>query len=116
MAQPWCTGPAHVFLGIGTGNSLLYLGTAENTPTCEIRHAYEPIYNDIGGIKIPIDVSDQGEEAFVGLTMTRWNIPVYNRLAATPRPVSGTPGVYAGGDLGSQLITEGLAYPLVVQF
>jgi hypothetical protein len=116
MAQPWCTGPAHIFLGLGNGNAPLYLGTAEKTVHYELRHHYEPIFNDIGGIRIPIDVSDQGVEGFVSADMTRWNMPVYNQLAATPRPIGGTLGIYAGGDLGSQLITEGLMYPLWIQF
>lgn len=115
-SQPWCTGPAHLFVGVGASNAPLYLGTAERTVHYELRHEYEPIMNDIGGIKIPIDVSDQGVHGFVSADMTRFDMTVYNKLAATPRPLVGTPGIYAGGDLGTQLITEGVAYPLWVQF
>jgi hypothetical protein len=118
MAQPWCTGPAHIFLGIGLSGSLAYLGTAERTVHYEIRHHYEPIFNDIGGVRIPIDVSDQGEEGFVSADITRWNMDTYNVLAATPRPFVGgaTAGFYAGGDQGTQLITEGFMYQLAIQF
>lgn len=118
MASPYVTGPAHIFCGLQTGGALLYLGTAERWPQVTIRPHYAPLFNDIGG-GVPVDMCYDGEEAFTIADISRWNEPVYALLSARPRPSSGllTPrGADIAGDVGTLMVTEGHAYPVVVQF
>lgn len=114
-SQPWVTGPAHIFCGVGVGYAPRYLGTAEKSVRGQRNLEYEPVFNDIGGTRIPIDTSFQGEQWFISADVSRWDMASYNLLATVPRP-SGTLGQNAGGDLGTLMIQEGCAYPLWIQF
>lgn len=118
MAQPYVTGPAHLYVGLGASFAPLYLGTAERTPRIEIRPAWDAVFNDIAGGKIPLDWLYEGEEAFVTADVTRWNEPVYTLLSARPR--TSTAGAVQGqnvpGDIGTLLISENFAFPLWIQF
>lgn len=120
MAQLYVTGPAHFYVGSvspsGGVLSALYLGTCEREPEpCEIAPEWEPEWNAIGGSKIPFDVSYQGEQAFIGADLNRFNEGVYLALAA--RPGTGSPpGTNAPGDRGTLLLTEGLAVAVWMVF
>ncbi len=117
MAQPYSTGPAHIFIGVGPGGAPIYLGTCEGAPRIEHRAALEPVMNDISGPRVPFDKMWVGEEAMVSVDMTRWNEPVralalsrWQRGGVIPR---GTENTFARGTL---LITEGMAFGLWVLF
>lgn len=118
MANPYCTGPAHIFCGVGGGRRALYLGTAESAPVIEERPEYEPLMNDLGGSRKPFDFSHQGVDAIVSATLTRWNDNVMNILRNVPRHGTGVlaPGTSAFGDIGAFMVFEGAAYPLWVTF
>ena len=115
MAQPFVTGPAHLFCGLGSGGAAEYLGTAEVTPRIENDPQYMPLWNDIGATRIPTDICYQGEQAYVSADITRWNESTYAKLAAHPRP-NGTRGTNVGGDLGTLLLLEGFTFTLWIQF
>lgn len=118
MAQPYVRGPAHFFVGIGAGQSPVYLGTAERTPKIQIRPAWSPVFNDIAGQKIPYDWSFDGEEGYVVYPFTRWVDPVWRACQARPRPpiIGGVPGLNVAGDIGTLMNTEGMGYPIWVLF
>lgn len=110
MAQLYSTGPAHLFVGAITtgGVTPFYLGTAEVKPQIEIVPQFEPVHNDLGGA-VPFDKSYEGEEAFIGADLNRYNEAVYAGLAA--RPNSLVPGAIRGLntalDVGTLMLTEG---------
>lgn len=118
MAQGYVRGPTHIYCGVGSGGAAVYLGTAERSPRISIRPSWSPYYNDIAGQKIPYDWGFDGEEAFVVSDMTRWNQSVLAALQARPRTVIGgsTPGLNVAGEIGSMMITEGLAVGLWLLF
>lgn len=114
MAQPFVAGPCHIYLGVGVGYAPLYLGTAERSPRILIRPHFADVFNDIMGQMIPYDKVFQGEDGFVLADLTRWNEAVFNAYQARPR--LGQRGTLQPGDLGSLMKTEGLAYPVWLQF
>jgi hypothetical protein len=92
-----------------------YLGTCEKAPRIVERPAWKPAYNDVGGQEIPLDISYQGVEAFTFARLTRWNESVLFALQA--RPTSrGLRGINLAGDIGSLILTEGLAMELRIFF
>lgn len=118
IPQPWTHGPGHLFPWVGAGGGGLtpaYLGTAEVTPRIEIRNANEPYFNSIFSTRVPMDWSDQGEEAFVYADVNRWAEAVYEATMTRPNPF-GTMGIRFGGEQGALSIFEGFAYPLTIQF
>lgn len=93
----------------------VFLGTGERAPNILARRAYTSVFNDITGDQVPLDKQWQGEEHFVSVVLTRWNEGVYRAMAALPRP-GGDPGGDGFLDRGSLMVTEGLAYPLLLRF
>lgn len=119
MAQLYTTGPAHIFVGVGTGTGGLdvaYLGTCENAPRVQLRPASKGVMNAISGTVVPHDKSFQGEEGFIGLDLTRWNQSVLNVVRGRAVPSVGPPGAYLPGDYGTLMITEGRAMRVWMTF
>lgn len=120
MAQPYCTGPAHIFVGFparvtrsgATGASISYLGTCAQKPRIKIRKTYKDVPNDLFG-DVPMDKSYKGQDAFVGLDLTRWNEPVAQRIDALPGTTRGTE---AYGDIGTLMVHEYATVVLYIQF
>lgn len=112
--QQWCTGPAHVFVGLGSGGAPLYFGSCERFP----RPVFSPVFienpNDIAGGK-PLDKSFQGEDAVLSGDFTRWDEPMFAQMQARPN-YGGTRGVVTGGGLGAFMGQEGYSYPVWIQY
>ncbi len=108
MAQVFCTGPALLYVD---GE---FLGTSEFSPYIDIKPAYKPVFNDLGGRLVPFDKTYQCQEAFVFYNLTRWNEDVYQNAA--DRPSQAGLGSNPGTDIGSLMIQEGLASELEVVF
>lgn len=115
MAQPFVTGPCHLFLGLGALGQPLYLGTGERAPWIEIKAEWEPLFNDLGGTKVPIDEAYEGEHGFVGVDLTRWNESVY-QLATSRTRHDLQRGLDLSSDIGTLMVHEAAAYPLWVAF
>lgn len=120
MAQLYTSGPCHIFLNGLLVNTPQYLGTSEFSPHVELVPMYEDVFNAIGG-RVPFDKAYQGEVGIINFRLNRFNYLMYQALAARPRsPLAvGTGpalGVNAAGDVGSLVLTEGLALGLVLQF
>lgn len=119
MAQLWCTGPAHLYVGLGgskTGKTPLYLGTAETKPDIDIKGEVEGVMNDVAGSKLPMDELWEGEEAMISFVLTRWNMPVVLSLMSQPDPFGGAGGVNAQDDVGTLFLTENYSFPFWVRF
>lgn len=118
MAQPFVRGPAHCFVGIGPGQTPVYLGTAERSPRIQIRPSWSPVFNDIAGQKVPFDWSFDGEEGYVVYDFTRWNEAVWEACQTRPFPpiAGGITGTNVAGDIGTLMLTEGAGYPLWILF
>jgi hypothetical protein len=115
MATPYVTGPAHVFVGLGSGGTPIYLGTCERYPKILIRPANEPHFNDMGG-KVPFDMAHMGEEGFTSGDFNRFNETTYAVLASRPRGPAGVRGLNVAGEIGALYLTEGFAYGVWVSF
>ena len=115
MPQGFVVGSCHIFAGVGSGRSFLYLGTAETTPRLEIRPEHVPFFNSIFSTRVPLDWCDQGAANVFMADINRLNMPVATQLFSRPNP-GGAFGVQAAGELGSLVIQEGYAYQLAIQF
>lgn len=114
MAQPYVTGPAHIFIGVGPRGAPLYLGTSEGEPEIALLPEYDQIMNDISGSRKPMDRQFMGEEAMISAVLTRYNEIV---LAAAQARVRGTiRGAEPFGSIGALMGGEGNAFPLWLVF
>lgn len=117
-SQLYCTGPAHVWLQISPGGAPSYLGTCEESPDIEIRPEFEPVRNDIGGVKVPFDMSYQGEDALIVLDLNRWDEDVLRACQALPGTSAGgnTRGQSGPLDVGTLMLTESKTIPVYIVF
>lgn len=122
MALPGLVGGA----GGSSGNinlltesrSILYLGTSESKPVIEERRGNRPVYNDILGESVPVDMLSEGAELWVGATLNRFNYPVYRGLCAVPNGTAAGPGPGFDpfGAVGTLLLTEARNIWVIVEF
>lgn len=116
MAQPWCTGPAGVWLGVGSNKQPVFLGHTETRPIIQDDVKLEQIMSDLTGSMQPLDFSWMGCVGTLGFTMTRYNETVYQVAINMPSPFIGVPGAWISGSMGSIVGLEGMAIPIWVQF
>lgn len=114
MASLYSSGPVHIFCGI-VGSGVQYLGTGERAPKIRLNPEWDAVMNDLSGTKLPMDYIFEGEEAFVGVTLTRWNQPVLDILRTRTNRAA-PPGFTLPTDLGSLMVTEGLTVSLYLYF
>jgi hypothetical protein len=115
MATPYCTGPALIYVRPPALSGPAFFGTTERTPRIQIRPAWSPVYNDLGGSKVPFDMMYEGEESLESGTFTRWNELIHATLANRPSTL-GSRGRNVAGDIGTYMIAEGMAYTLWMVF
>lgn len=124
MAQLYTVGPSAIYLAVPAGNSssagsIFFLGHCEEAPRVQLRPASEAVYNALSGTKVPHDKSQQLEEAFISLDLTRYNQRVVDmarqrsKLSTAP---GGVPGVWGPLDVGTLMITENAAFVLWMTF
>ena len=118
MSQPWTTGPALLYCGVGSSFAPLFLGTCERPPRITLRPEYEAYFNDLAGQRIPMDQVFQGEDGIVSIDLNRWDESVLTAIQARPRhSASGSiRGTLQAGDIGTMMKTEGFDYPLWMKF
>lgn len=128
MAQPYCTGPVDLWVGIGGGvgvdggqGSPVFLGHGERGPRISLKHAWEPVFNDLSGSQIPFDYMYEGTEALIFVDLTRWNEEVFQEITNIFNNVNrSTPGTETGFDLagsrGTLVNTEGYGVKLWLHF
>jgi hypothetical protein len=119
MAIIYTTGPAHIFSVIPRGGTF-YLGTCEEKPRIVIRRRGRPVRNDIAG-EVPMDLSYMGQEAIIGLDLTRFNEPIVALIDSYPITAAGVGGggprgTDLIGDIGTLMVTEGANIGIIIQF
>ena len=117
MAQPFVTGAASIFVGrgsdvLGTAETAVHspispilLGTAERSPQVLVRPSWSPVFNDISGPNVPLDLGFVGAEGFVISNLTRWNEAGYQLLASYPS-YNSVRGFWGVDDVGTLQLTE----------
>jgi hypothetical protein len=110
--QFYTSGPAEVWVGLGASYAFVYLGFTETGLTVEIVPLQEDIQVDYAGLS-PGDVAQLGQEANISGTFTRFNEPVSQQLASFFGP-NGIAGFGQTDSMGTLMVTEGCAYPLLV--
>jgi hypothetical protein len=112
MAQPWVTGPSHIYVGGSQGPG--YLGCFEQGASGQFNPDYTPVMSDVAAAK-PHDHIYGGTDAGCVGTLTVWNWTIL--LAIMSRPIAGRNfGYDPPGARGSLMVTEGLAYQMWMQF
>ncbi len=119
MAQLYSSGPCGVWVGCGTAGAPVFLGHAERTPTISIRPQFTDVFSDLGGQSVPFDKLYSGADAMVSMDLTRFNWGVYQTIAArSTAPGAGFvfPGSNFPGEIGTLMVTEGVATGLWLKF
>lgn len=111
-------GPESAFIGrVLRSFAPVFLGTAEVSPDVEITPKYNPVYRNESGLQVPFDWIYDGESGLIVADLTRYNEEVYAHLASRAAPpgrhVRGTDFV---GQIGTAMVSEGIAYPLWLVF
>ena len=112
-SQFYVSGPATVWAGIGAGYAYEFFGFTETGLTVEIVSLQEDIQVDYAGM-MPGDVAQLGQEANISGTFTRYDEAVSQKLASFFGP-NGVPGAGLNYSVGTLMVTEGAAYPLLIQ-
>lgn len=107
MPQPYCTGPVKIYV------SDALLGTGERGPRIRTQRHYAPVFNDLGGTRVPFDLVYESMEAFVTVRLTWWD---YGQLRLLRRPMGAETGNDAEGHIGSLMATEGKTFSLKLDF
>lgn len=74
------TGAVHHYVRVPGNTSIYYLGTAEVTPRVEHKLFYADSINSIGGNAVPMQRTEQGETATLGLLLNRYSKSAYDAL------------------------------------
>jgi hypothetical protein len=125
MGQQYSTGPCHVF--VGPYNCLpsqaFYLGLAEEAPSIDHQNRSAGARSAMGGVSIPHDSANQGQEGFVSYSLTRLNYTILFAILNQPNPTAallGTavhlPGTMVPGDIGTLGMLEQTNITLFLQF
>jgi hypothetical protein len=112
MSKIYVSGPAYVWAGLGQSNSYLFLGFTENGLEVSVNPLNEDIQVDYAGL-MPADISQLGQEARISGTFTRYNEQVL-LLAQSFLGPQGLAGFGGNGAVGTLVVAEGAAYPLLV--
>ncbi len=119
MAQAFCTGPCPLYIQLNANATPLFLCHAERFPRIAIRPRYSSVMCDLSGQSVRYDAIYDGEEASVIADVTRWNEGVYALIAdraKTNTGVTANRGTNGFGEIGTLMMTEGVAYLLHIVF
>lgn len=116
-SQYFSTGPCEIACGVGDGGVLVFLGFSERGIRPRRRRATVKAMSDQGG-GVEQDRVYAGQMAMVSCTLTKWHQPTLDLVMDVAREAGGVavPGTDFPGDVGSLLVEEGKAYPLVFRF
>lgn len=112
MASPYVTGPVDAWANIG--GTPRFIGHCERSPSVQLRPYYDPVFNDLAGQRVPLDVVYQSCDAMISLDLTRYNESTYLLLASRPGNV--IRGTNIPGDIGTLMLGEGKAFTLWLRF
>lgn len=115
-SQLYVSGPVQISVGTGASFAYEFLGWTEGDLVVSLGSDWEDVIADYGGPRLPVDVQYFGEQAFIPFTLVRFQFLVLNKLTArlADATAGGTPGTMATGELGSLMLAEGHAVPLLL--
>lgn len=67
------TGAVHHYIRVPGNSNIYYLGTAEVTPKIQLKQFWGEVFNSIGGNQVPMQRTEQGEMATVGVMFNRFS-------------------------------------------
>jgi hypothetical protein len=117
--QLYTPGPTYLQVGLGASAALLHLGWTERGVRITFDGAFEDVITDVSGTRIPFDVLDEAEQAFVTADLVLYDEAVLNTVNARRGFIAGasspdTEGTIATTAVGSLMRFEGFMYRLLV--
>jgi hypothetical protein len=104
----YVTGPALIYVGTGTSGAYNFLGFSEQEFPIVLSGEWDEVMADLSGPRLPLDIQFMGEQAYMSFTLTKYSQAVLNGIRT--RIPNGTIGQIATNQLGSLMISEGLAF------
>lgn len=108
----YVNGPANLYTGTAAGPALEFLGFTEGDTRLSFDAAFEEVFTDQGGPRVPSDMLYLSEQAFISLTLVQYVEAVYAKVAA--RINGGTRGAIAANSIGTLMLQEGKTYQFVI--
>jgi hypothetical protein len=101
--------------GIGP---IFFLGWGQRGPRISVRRGWEPLWCDLTGTQIPLDLLYEGQEGNITIELSKYSETTLELLQAMPLGVgrSGTPYADFGWSRGTIMITEGVNPILWLRF
>jgi hypothetical protein len=78
------SGEAPISVGTATAGALEVLGLSVDGVEIQLLQVENPVMADIGGNQLPVDFQHMGEQAFVTVTLSRWNEDVLRKIRSRP--------------------------------
>lgn len=107
----WVAGPTEIWVGVGSGGSLAFLGWA--TPEGvrgQIQAFSEHARSDLAGPMMPHDVQFFGEQISATCELAVWDEAVFRACQSRANPFAPVPGFMPAGSVGGLMRAEGAAY------
>lgn len=112
MSQGYVSGPCFVFVGTGTSGALTFLGLSERGVELQLAASYLDVICDASGPTVPLDSQFMGEQAYMSMTLNKYNEGVLQKCAGRRVGPSVTAGAIEADGLGSLMIAQGYAYQI----
>jgi hypothetical protein len=114
MSQFYNTGPAELFAGVDSGSSLTFLGWSQSGFELRFMGSFRDVIADFSGPEVPADVQYMGELCYITGTLSKYNEAVLQAVMARAVGVGTLPGQIIANELGSLMVAQELAYPIVI--
>jgi hypothetical protein len=114
-ADPWVAGPAEIHVGVGPGDSLLFLGWTLEGVRITSQPYWAPVRCDDAGM-MPRDMLRLGETWTVTAPLAVFDDAVMEacKNRGNPTGAASTQGSMPVGDIGTMMNEEGASYRLLV--
>ena len=110
--QIYTNGPCKIWVGTGASFAYEHLGYTEDALNLVLASSWSDVRADYGGPSVPVDVQWMGEQAYASMTLVDYDETVLQSVVS--RIPNMTPGTVATNRLGSLMLEEGLAFPLLI--
>jgi hypothetical protein len=98
-----------MYVGLGAGNALLFLGYSEDGMRIQLRETFEDVHADLLGPRIPIEVQRFQADALITGDLIRWNENVLQLIEERSRAVTAW-GAVARAEVGALMLAQNKCY------